>query len=408
MAHRTFRDDCVRQVFQGLLDTGPKTFFLLMAVRSFSAGDLSKSLITIPGAAGMTLSVALVPLLSRLRAPKNRVLAASRILSGLCYLVAALLPSLEAYVFWVFLAGLPASITYPLLTAIYHENYPRRIRGQLFAWAGMVNTASSIACHAAFGALLERNGGDYRLVLAAFGAASLLTAWSLWRMPSAPRPGGEGGDPSPAGGLLTALRWVWKDRLFGYMLLVWFIFGFGVWMVTPLKVLFLSEARWGLGYPASTVALVIGVIPEATRLIASPLAARLFDRHHFVGIRLAINILLLLSLIAFFWGRAFPWLCVSAVLEGLVLAAGNIAWALWVTHVAPPKHTAEYMAAHQFFTGARGMIAVFVGIRFASSFGLEPVAWAATGLVVVSILMMLPARRSRRWTRAEPAAADRS
>jgi MFS family permease len=185
------------------------------------------------------------------------------------------------------------------------------------------------------------------------------------------------------------------------MLLIWFVYGFGVWMITPLKVLFLTEPRYGHLYPAASVALIIGILPEATRFATAPLWAKVFDRYNFVGVRLLINSILLLALVAFFWGRTFPWLCVSAVLEGLVLAGGNIAWALWVTHVAPERHTAEYMAAHQFFTGLRGVLGAFLGIRFATLLGLEIVAWIAVSLVAVSILMTLPERRNRRWVRAE-------
>lgn len=395
VARATFLNDCLRQLFVGLLDTGPRTFFLLIAVQRFSAGDLFKTLVSVPGAVGMTLSVVLVPLLARHTRRKTAVLGASRLFASLCYFTAAAFPSLESYVFWVFLGGMPTAVVYPLLTAVYRENYPRRIRGQLFAWAAMVHTGSSMAWHALIGAWLGRDIGNYRSVLVLFGAVSLLAAWSLFRIPSPARNG------DPEGSFLGAIRWVWKDRMFGYMLMVWFVFGFAVMMITPLKILFLTEPRYGLSFPAPMVALVIGILPEGARLLTTPAWARLFDRYHFVGIRMFINLILLLALIAFFWGRTFPWLCVSAVLEGMVLAGGNIAWALWVTHVAPEKHTAEYMAVHQFFTGVRGVIGAILGIRLASAYGLQPVAWGAVSLVVLSIILMLPARQNRRCVRAE-------
>jgi MFS family permease len=409
VARKTFSNDCLRQLAVGLLDTGPRTFFLVIAVQRFSAGDLAKTLLSIPGASGMLLSVILVPFLDALAARAGRktaVLAVSRALSAICFLLAAAFPSLEAYVFWIFLAGLPNSVAYPLLTAVYRENYPRRLRGQLFAWAAMVNTGSSILWHALIGAWLQRDIANYRAVLLGFAAASLAAAWSLSGMPSpAPRPAaadpGGGFRAGPLGQSLSAFRWIRKDRMFAYMLFVWFIFGFAVMMITPLKVLFLTEPRHGLAYPAATVALLIGILPEATRLATTAVWARLFDRYNFVGIRMAINLILLASLAAFFWGRTFPWLCVSAVTEGMMLAGGNIAWALWVTHVAPARHTAEYMAVHQFFTGVRGVIGALLGIRLASLYGMRPVAWAAVALVGLSIVLMAPARGDRRWVRAE-------
>jgi len=307
-------------------------------------------------------------------------------------------------VFWVFLASLPAAITYPLLTAVYHENYPRRLRGQLFAWAAMVNTACSLAWYAVIGHWLGADSARYRPVLVLFGAASLLAAWSLARMPSPARPPGDSAAAGPGRPLLrflSAFRWVWQDKAFGYMIGVWFVFGFALMMINPLKVLYLTEPRYGLVYPAATAALILGILPEAMRFAATPVWARLFDRYHFVGIRMAVNAIILAGLVAFFWGRTFPWLCVSAVLEGLALGGGNLAWALWVTHMAPPRHTAEYMAVHQFFTGVRGILGALLGIQFASRYGLAPVAWISVGLVILSVILMAPARGNRRWRRAE-------
>lgn len=243
VARETFLNDCLRQLFVGLLDTGPRTFFLLIAVQRFSAGDLFKTLITIPGSIGMTLSVILIPVLSRYTRRKTAVLAATRLFAALCFLAASAFPSLEAYVFWMFLGGMPSYVAYPLLTAVYRENYPRRFRGQLFAWAAMVNTGSSMVWHAVIGAWLGSDSEAYRSVLILFGFASLFAAWSLFRIPSPARKGEAGGS------LLGAIRWVWKDPTFGYMLGVWFVFGFAVMMITPLKILFLTEPRYGLSFP---------------------------------------------------------------------------------------------------------------------------------------------------------------
>ena len=172
-------------------------------------------------------------------------------------------------------------------------------------------------------------------------------------------------------------------------------------MINPLKVLYLTEPRYGLIYPAAMAALILGILPEAMRLLTSPdLGAPVRQvqlRGHPHGRQRPHPG----GLVAFFWGRTLPWLCVSAVLEGMALGGGNIAWALWVTHMAPPRHTAEYMAVHQFFTGVRGIIGALLGIQFASRFGLMPVAWVSVGLVILSVVLMAPAREKRRWQGAE-------
>lgn len=394
-ARRTFFGDCLRQFFTGLIDTGPRTFFLLIAVQRFGAEDLFKTLISIPGSAAMTLSVILLPLLARSRLRKTTSLALARALSGAFYLLAAWHPSLEAYAFWIFLGGLPASIAYPLLTAVYHESYPRRVRGRLFAWASMVNMGSGALFSFVLAYLLGPASENFRTVISVIGVASLLAAWSTLLMPAGPRPG------ISRRSFIHAFAWIGRDRAFAYMLLVWFVLGFAIFMVAPLKVLFLTEARYGMLYPAATVALIIGVLPEVFRAATTFLWAGLFDRYHFVVIRIALNVLMLASLLAFFVGQSWEWLLVSAALEGIAGGGANIAWSLWVTRMAPAGHTAEYMSVNMFFTGIRGVLGTVLGIHLATAYGIQHVAWASIGLMALSIAMMVPVRNDSQWLRGE-------
>ncbi|MEO6094692.1 MAG: MFS transporter [Fibrobacteria bacterium] len=397
-ARRTFRSDCLRQFFGGLTDTGPKTFFLLIAVQRYSAGDLFKTLISIPNSVAMTLSVLLLPLLSRLGVRNSVWLAVSRFISGACYLLAAWKPSLEPFAFWIFLGGLPVSIVYPLLTDIYHRNYPHRVRGQLFAWATIINMASTGLFSWLLALLLGAHSEHYRPVLILIGLSMFLAGWSFLSIPDKEHAGPDGRS------FLHAFRWIRRDRTFAYMLVIWFIFGSAIFMITPLKLIYMTEPRYGLAYPAATIALIIGIIPEVFRFSTTAIWARLFDRYHFIGIRVALNVFLLASVIAFFFGKTKGWLCVAAALEGISSGGASIAWSLWVTHMAPVGHTTEYMSVNLFFTGIRGIVGTWLGIHLASLLGLQQVAWLSVGLVAMSIAMMLPLRNDRKWIRSEAGA----
>lgn len=377
-----------------MVETGPKTFFLLIAVQRFAAGDLHKTLISIPGSLGMILSVLLIPLLARGGLPATRLLALSRALSGLCYLMAAWRPELDAYAFWIFLGGLPASIAYPLLTAVYHENYPHRVRGQLFAWASMVNMASAALSAWLIAMLLGPDSEGYRPALAVIGAASLLAAWSLLRMPPA------SGAGTPGTSFFRAFAWIAKDKRFAYMLAIWFTFGFASFLATPVRVLYLTDPRFGLAYQTSAIALMIGVLPEIARGVATPIWARLFDRTHFISVRLALNAIQAIGLAVFFFGPSTVWRCAGAVLEGVAGGGANLAWALWVTHMAPPGHTTEYMSVNQFFTGVRGILGTWLGITMVSWWGTATVAWTAIALIALSIALMLPLRGDKAFAGA--------
>jgi MFS family permease len=264
----------------------------------------------------------------------------------------------------------------------------------------MVTMASSALFSWLLAIMLGPQSEHYRLVLVVIGISSLLAGWTFLHMPSAPSKGATGRS------FLHAFRWVGRDRSFAYMLLVWFIFGFAIFMVSPLKIIFMTEPRYGLAYTAASIALIVGIIPEIFRVATTPIWAKLFDRYHFIGIRIALNVFLLGSIAAFFFGKSMAWLCLAAALEGISSGGAGIAWALWVTHVAPVGHTTEYMSVNLFFTGVRGVIATFLGIRLATLTGVENVAWISVGLVTLSILMMLPLRNDRKWIRSEAGSGE--
>lgn len=401
-ARRTFAFDCLRQFLNGITDTGPRTFFLLVAVQHFAAGDLAKTLIAIPASTGMTLSVILIPFLHRMRLSETAWLAAARLLSAAAFFMAAWRPSLEGYAFWVFVGGMPSSIVNPLLTSVYHENYPARMRSRLFAWGSMVNMGAVGLFSFLIGRGLGAHSDHYRAMLAGFGAASLLSAFAVSRMPSHARA------PESNRSFLHAFAWIRKDRTFAYMLAVWFTFGFANFLVSPLKVLYLTEPRYGLMYPAATVAVIVGVIPEAMRMASTAVWAWLFDLRNFISVRMTLNLILLCSIAAFFFGRRLGWLYLASALDGLFSGGANIAWALWVTQVAPRGRTSEYMAVNQFFTGFRGIVAMWLGIRLTSVYGMRAVAAGALALVAASVVMMIPARRDPQWARGDagPGSAD--
>ncbi len=392
---RTFFLDCLRGIFAGIIDTGPKTFFLLIAVKQYAAGDLAKSLIAVPTAVGMLLAVLLIPFYGRLRARKSAIAGWGRLLAAFCFFLAAINQGLQGYIVWIFAALVFHPITIPLLTSVYHENYPAHVRGKLFAVATTLNLTVSAFFHWQIGRLLDAHMEYYRLVLVGFGILSLFTAWALWRMPSIrPKSPARGNHRGMAAffSFFQAFRWIKRDKAFAYLLLVWFLFGFASLMTLPLKVLYLSEARFGLVFATATIALLIGVIPDLLRLVSTPIWAYFFDRYNFIGIRIVMNFFLLASLALFFHSRTLPFLAAAQVLEGIFFAGGNLAWSLWVTRYAPPGRTSEYMAVHQFFTGVRGILGVFIGINIAGRVGVQPVAWLAIGLVALSIILMLPMR----------------
>jgi hypothetical protein len=195
---------------------------------------------------------------------------------------------------------------------------------------------------------------------------------------------------------LHALRFVRDDLTFRRTLISWMLMGTANLMMYPLRVDYLANPKYGLVLIPATIALLNGVIPNAARLLLSPVWGRLFDRMDFFALRMVINVGFAVGILAFFTGTSMTGLVIGAIVFGISNAGGDIAWSLWVTKVAPPDRVAEYMSVHTFFTGVRGTIAPFAAFYLVES---VPIAWMGAicaGLIVLASLLLIPEMRAMR------------
>ena len=400
LARRTLAFDSIRSFAFGILETGPKTFFLLIAVRHFGAGDAVKTLVSLPQAFGLIAALLVISYLARLPVRRNLVAAAALVLAAAGFFAAAGASSLIWHVLWLIPASATGAVTLPLYTAIIKENFPARLRGRLFAVELVLAMLGSALFHIVGGAILESSGDRFRVVVAAYGAANLIAAAALLFVPSRrPR---RAARAARAVSPLAALALLWRDRAFGLTVGAWFLFGLGSLLVAPLRILFLTEPRYGFDLPAVQVAFIAGTVPDIMRLVCTPIWANLFDRFNFITVRVGLNLVSVLSIVLFFQLHSVPAAIVGSALMGAFNAGGMLAWSLWVTRFADRENTAAYMSVHTFATGMRMLLGATIGIQLASRTGAELVAWIATGFVVFGTLALLPLRRSEQRFAARP------
>ena len=400
LARRTLIFDSIRSFAFGILETGPKTFFLLIAVRHFGASDAVKTLVSLPQAFGLIAALLVIAYLARLPVRRNLVAAAALVLAAAGFFAAAGASSLTWHVLWLIPASATGAVTLPLYTAIIKENFPARLRGRLFAVELVLAMLGSALFHVVGGAILESSGDRFRVVVAAYGAANLVAATALLFVPSRrPRRAARAGRAvSP----LAALALLWRDRAFGLTVGAWFLFGLGSLLVAPLRILFLTEPRYGFDLPAVQVAFIAGTVPDIMRLLFTPIWANLFDRFNFITVRVGLNLFSVLGIVLFFQLHSVPAAIIGSALMGAFNAGGMLAWNLWVTRFADRENTAAYMSVHTFATGMRMLLGATIGIHLASRTGAELVAWIAVGFVVLGTLALLPLRRSEQRFAARP------
>ena len=380
----TYRYERWRAIASGILETAGSTFLLLIALRSFHAGATAKALVAGGGSLGLMIAPVVVSAVSSSgwRAAK----AASALAAGgaVCFLAMALMPVLPVFVIGSIMALTASSAAVPLLTQIYQENYPEKNRGYLFSRTVMIRIATAALFSELAGRALSGHLASFQYLLLVFAGAFAGASFCLGRCPSRPLKDSGGTHP------FRSLRFAWHDALFRRTLICWMLMGFGNLMMIPLRVEYLGNAKYGLELSGSEIAFLTGVVPNAARLVVSPVWGWLFDRMNFFVLRLTLNVSMGLGILAFFTSQDVSGLILGAIAFGISNAGGDVAWSLWVTKFAPADQVADYMSVHTFFTGVRGISAPLVAFHLSQQVSIQTLGWIAAGLVAASCILLLP------------------
>lgn len=383
-ARITFRFDCGRMLCAGILESAANTFLLLIAVKFYAAGSVAKALVAAGGSVGLLLSPVAVSFVERQRWTPTRGASSLFLVGGAACLLAALVPSVWIYVPACVVAMTTSSAVIPLMTQVYHDNYPEASRGKLYSRSFMLRIAAALAFSWAGGRFLDWRPSWFAVLLFAFSAAFVAAAWAVSRIPSSPLPLSGGSHP------LHALRFVREDRLFRQTLIVWMFMGFANLMMMPMRIEYLGNPAYGLTRSAAEIALLTGVIPNVARLVMNPVWGWLFDRMNFFALRITLNIGFAVGILAFFTSNSTSGLILGAVIYGISNAGGDVAWGLWVTKFAPPERIADYMSVHTFLTGVRGVAAPLVAFEMIQKVPLSTLGLFSAALIVMSTLLLIP------------------
>jgi MFS family permease len=380
----TYRYERRRAVTSGILETAGTTFLLLVAVQWFEAGAMAKALVAGGGSVGLLLSPLVVAWVQARRRPA--AWAASRLAAGGagCFLLMAAVPVLPVFVIGSVLALAASASAVPLLTQMYQENYPDRQRGLFFSRTVMIRIGVAALFSELAGRALSHHLDRYRWLLLMFAGAFAGSSYFLSQCPSQPLAASGGAHP------FRTLRFAREDRLFRQTLICWMLMGFANLMMLPMRVEYLANPRYGLAMGAGEIAFLTGVVPNALRLVMSPLWGWLFDRMNFFVLRVVLNVGFASGILAFFTSDRLAGLLAGAVLYGISNAGGDVAWGLWVTKFAPPDRVADYMSAHTFFTGVRGVLAPAVAFHLVHTLTMGTLGWISGGLILLASLLLLP------------------
>ncbi len=396
----TYRYERWRALSAGIIETAPATFLLLIAVRWFDADPISKAVIASGGGLGLLLSPWLVSAVANLGWPTSKAASRLAALGAVSFLTAALFPFLPVFIIASVLGMSTASAAIPLLTQMYQENYPEKIRGRLFSHSLMIRIATAAVFSDLAGRALTGRIGKFPLLLLVFAAAFAFASFCFHRCPTRTLTQTKGTHP------FRALRFVREDPLFRLTLICWMLMGFATLMMQPLRVEYLANPKYSMELTAGTIALLTGVIPNVARLILSPIWGWLFDHLNFFILRVVLNIGFAIGVLTFFLSNDLRGLVCGAIIFGISNAGGDVAWSLWVTKFAPADRVADYMSVHTFFTGVRGVTAPLVAFQLITGMSLQTLGWISASLIIGATLLLLPEVKFGRSARRAPALVE--
>ncbi len=377
--------DLARSVPLGVILPLEMSVFLTIAIQHFDAPGLAKGLIAAASGIGL-LGSTLLTAIARRSKRRSMVIASMVIGGGAVGFAIAATGSLLLYVLGV-IAGLAAiSMNLPLLTATYERNFSVRDRGKRVGRGLSLKVAVSAPLSLLMGAWLADHL-DLWWVVVVLGALSAATLSVLNRLfPSEPlgRVDGQRAHPWPRFEMLR------EDRRLRIILMAWMFMGFGNLMLLPLRIEYLAQPQYGIAANAVTITMLTVAVPSAMRLLTTTFFGRVFDRMSVFTIRILLNLLFIVYVVAFFSGTSMIGLWLGSITLGLAFAGGDLMWTLWVTKFAPPGRVADYMGLHTFLTGIRAVSAPLFAYLIIEQISLGWVAVLGVVLMLISSVILVP------------------
>lgn len=361
----------------------------LVALKYYNASDWQKAFLLSISEAGLIATFIIVPLIRRLRWQATHAAAIFSLLGavGIAF-TAAYSDSLISYMAGLGFAFFILMLPLPLITQIYRTNFPDNKRGKILAIASIMRGIIGIVFAWKAGQWIDSDIENFKPLLWVFVCVSLLNAIAFWLMPKVET---AKGSTNP----FSAFKWLKRDKKFRTLIVSWMLMGLG--NLTALKIWteYFANDQYGNGFSAFEVTLLTFIIPQSVKILFTYPWGWLFDRMNFYLLRIILNVLFGAAIIVVFYGQTFWVIAIGTGLQGLAFAGGSIAWMLWVTKIAPPEHTAEYMSIHTFTTGLRGVIAPALGFYLLVTIG-DSIAIFSTILIILASVVIIPEYRRTR------------
>lgn len=382
-ARETLRHDVLAALGRGTLLVGGAGTAAVIAKKAFGADDFLVALLFSAAHAGQIGAVWAPRLVDRFGA--IRFIFAVELATAALMVASGFSPGGAAFVLVLSVAYTIRGLATPAFSRVYRQNYPTVMRGRLFSITSTAANAALAVVGYAVGQALNAAPESYRVVLPMLGVAGALGAFAFRRI----RVRDEHTAAVARGpGHLRALgRIIRTDRRYTVFLAIWAIFGFSNLMLDPVRAIYVSDDRFGLGTNYLQSLLILVVIPQVTIMLSLRVWGALLDRWPVVLLRVFMQVFALINVVIFIATPRIEWLYVAGIFRGFAMAGGHITWPLALMEFAPRQRVSEYTAIHTLFTGVRGIFAPQVAAVMLALVG--PIATFEVGLAGIALSVTL-------------------
>lgn len=387
----TFRYDCLRGVFNSIIYMGLMTIHGLISIRYFDAPSWLKGFIWGSDNVGRLIAPFILILGAKTHFQSSHLTSLFYIASAVTIIIAAMAPSLAIYALAIIVTQIIFTQPPQLMLHVYSTNYLASERGKLVSIMFLIGLTVGTFFSSQIGRWLDINLNYFRLVLTILAISALLAAFVTYQIPSesfknqiTPR------------SIWHNLSLLWKDRLFGWLIIGYIILGVGNMMVHPIRVEYMARQEFNIFASNKQIVFITVVVPGISMIVFTRVWGWLFDRLHFITTRLLVNAAFIISYITFFISTNLTLLTISSIFNGMATAAGMILWQLWVTKIAPQNQVSAYMSVHSATSGVKGLIAPQLGYFLLYLTNPFTVGIIAALLMTISCLIFIFVRKNPR------------
>lgn len=358
----SFKKDLFSTIFVGIFLASTTPFFGVIARRYFLASPFHLSIISSASGIGQLFTFYWGYII-RNRKDKLKMVVLPGALARSIFLFTPLVNSITLFLIIILIYQIISCISTPAYVEVIRAMYPDIVRARLMGIVRMVNSLVVITVTPIAGKLISSIGFKWTFFFGAiFGIISSLI-FSKIRLRQHDIVSSDSYVP-----IRSILAIPFLDKQFGTYLTIFFMYGLGNWLSSPIYPIVLVDRLQATSLQVG----FISTISSGVSAISYIFWGRYIDREnpiHALALVFFLDFLIPLGYLLASIKPIYLFVICSAIVSGIANAGVDLSVMNAIMNIAPKTEIGSYMALHSTFVGIRGVLGPFLGATIYSFFG---------------------------------------